>query len=141
MLGEEFYKREHTKPLFRKHHIMSLQNLYVYHTFMETFKILKFRSPISVHSMFNISKRKETTLITPFPSSSFVYRASSLWNAIAQKLNITDYGLNTGSVKNKLKISLLELQHKENPISWTSADHDISKIPTKKCSSNIHRSS
>ena len=73
MLCEEFYKREHTKPLFRKHHIMSFQNLYVYHTFMETFKILKFRSPISVHSMFNISKRKGTTLITPFPSTSFVY--------------------------------------------------------------------
>ena len=32
LLGEDFYKREHTKPLFKKHNIMALRNLYTYHT-------------------------------------------------------------------------------------------------------------
>ena len=33
---------EHIKPLFTEQKIMNLENLHMYHTFMELFKILKF---------------------------------------------------------------------------------------------------
>ena len=36
------YVLEHTKPLFNKHSILSVNNLYKYHSFMEVFKLLKY---------------------------------------------------------------------------------------------------
>ena len=44
-LGTEFYKKEHTKPLFKKHGILTIQNLYNHHCFNEVLKILKERAP------------------------------------------------------------------------------------------------
>ena len=41
-LGAEFFKREHTKPIFTKHSVVNVRNLFVYHCFNEIFKILKF---------------------------------------------------------------------------------------------------
>ena len=69
-LGVEFFKREHSKPLFTKHSVMNVRNLFVYHRFNEIFKILKFRTPISLFEIFELSKRndRETRLITPEPS-------------------------------------------------------------------------
>ena len=32
LLGDEFFQKEHTKPLFKKESILSVQNLYVYHS-------------------------------------------------------------------------------------------------------------
>ena len=63
-LTNEFFEKEHTKPLFTKHSILALRNLYTYHTFMEVFKILKLRVPPSLSDYFARSHRKETTLIT-----------------------------------------------------------------------------
>ena len=38
-LGAEFFKREHTKPLFTKHSVINVRNLFVYdHCFNEIFK-------------------------------------------------------------------------------------------------------
>ena len=48
ILGHEFYRKEHTKPLFNKHSIMNVHNLYLYHCVNDIFKILKFRTPISL---------------------------------------------------------------------------------------------
>ena len=39
ILGQEFYSREHTKPLFNQHGIMNVRNLHIYHCSNE---ILKF---------------------------------------------------------------------------------------------------
>ena len=47
-LPSEFYINEHSKPLFNKNKIIDLKNLHYYHCANETFKILKFRSPIAV---------------------------------------------------------------------------------------------
>ena len=68
-LGVEFLKREHSKPLFTKHSVMNVQNLFVYHCFNEIFKILKLRTTISLFEVFELSKRngRETRLITPEP--------------------------------------------------------------------------
>ena len=128
LLGEEFYKKEHTKPLFEKHSIMALRNLYTYHTLMEVSKILKLRSPISLHNHFKISTRKETMILTGPPAESFVSRSSSLWNKIAPRLKISDFSFKVSSLKNTIKKSLLTLQHVENPLTWTSEDFNPDKL-------------
>ena len=128
LLGEEFYMREHTKPLFKKHGIMALRNLYTYHTIMEISKILKFRRPISLHDHFNTSNRKEILIITGPPAENFVSRSGNLWNKIAPKLKINDFSFKLSSLKNILKSSLLSLQHAENPLTWTSEDFNPDKL-------------
>ena len=50
-LGVEFYEREHSKPLFVTHGLLCIQNLYRYHCILETYKILKYRQPISMYSI------------------------------------------------------------------------------------------
>ena len=76
-LGTEFLNSEHSKPLFTKHSVLNVRNLFVYHCFNEIFKILKFRTPISLCEVFELSKRnsKETRLITREPSLNFKYQA------------------------------------------------------------------
>ena len=103
-LGVEFYTKEHSKPLFNEHCIMTIHNLYYYHCVMEIFKILKFRSPISLYAIFNISTRpgKDTFLKTPDLTDSFVYRAGAAWNTIRQKLYIIDFSQNLSTFKSSL---------------------------------------
>ena len=49
------YNDEHTKPLFNSHKILTVHNLYVYHTLLETYKTLKFRSPYCIFELFCIA--------------------------------------------------------------------------------------
>ena len=75
-LGAEFFKREHTKPLFTKHFVMNVRN-----------EILKFR--ISLFEILELSKRnglKESRLITPEPSLNFTYQAALIWNVVREVL-------------------------------------------------------
>jgi hypothetical protein len=130
VLTNEFYELEHTKPLFKDRGILALQNLYTYHTFMEVFKILKLRCPMSLFDLFNVSSRKEITLITPFPSNDFIYRATSIWNTIAPKLKLLDYSHSISLAKSTLKKALLHIQHSENETSWTQADFDMTRLPS-----------
>ena len=127
-LTDEFYQLEHTKPLFKNKNILALQNLYTYHIFMETFKILKLRCPISIYDLFTLSSRKEITLITSFPSNDFIYRATTIWNIIAPKLKLLDYSHNISLIKSTLKRALLKTQHSENQFDWTESDFDLNKI-------------
>ena len=47
-MASKNYCFEHTKLLFTEQKIMNLENLQMYHTFMELFKILKFDVPQSI---------------------------------------------------------------------------------------------
>ena len=96
---------------------------------MEVSKILKLRSPISLHTQYNMSTRKETTIITNTPAGNFVSRSSYLWNKIAPKFKIFDFCFKLNSLKSNIKNALLKLQHVENPLTWTSEDFNIEKIP------------
>ena len=120
ILTSEYYCKENTKPLFKSHSIMTVHNIYNYHCFMEIFKILrfKFRMPISIYSEFNISKRKEAFLITPVPSTDFIYKSSSLWNSLRVKLGIHDFSINISLVKTKLKSLILAHQHSGRENVW-----------------------
>ena len=48
------YTKEHTKPLFKKHNILSIFNLYPYFCLNETYKILKFRTPYSLYELLDL---------------------------------------------------------------------------------------
>ena len=101
---------------------------------MEVFKILKFRLPTSLFELFHISSRKEMTLITPFPSSDFIYRASIIWNTISSKLKLQDYSHNVSLAKSTLKRALIAIQHSDNELDWTENDFDMKRVST--CSKN-----
>ena len=61
------YSKEHTKPLFKKHDILSIFNLYPYFCLIELYKALKFRIPYCVFELFqripNPSGRNLTLMI------------------------------------------------------------------------------
>ena len=117
-LGKEHYEKEHTKPLFNTYELMTIQNLYVYHTSMETFKILKYRTPVSMHSQFSISPRQHTRLITPSPDIQFIYNASVIWNDIRSLLENNDFSHSTPSFKNSVKKHITSYQKEGNRIEW-----------------------
>ena len=116
----KFYEKEHTKPLFSKHSLMTLHNLYSYHCCNELYKVLKYHTPISLFQLFSLSKRpgKETLIITTLPLNSFVHQASSLWNTIRQIMNLNDFNITHDSFKCKLKELILSAQTKGDKTEW-----------------------
>ena len=121
-LGQEFFQKEHTKPLFNKHSIMNIHNLYLYHCINDTFSILKFRTPIALYSLFCLSNRigKETYAITPKPSTSYVYRGSTIWNIVRQRLTISEFTTPASQVKSSIKKIILDTQKHGEPNSWNN---------------------
>jgi hypothetical protein len=66
-LAGKNFALEATKPLFNKeHNILSLKNLHVYHTFMESYEVVKHNTLISVRglSLF-LPKKGKIGLQTP----------------------------------------------------------------------------
>ena len=120
-LGHEFYCKEHTKPIFHERKIMAVYNIYNYQTCLEILKILKFRQPSSIFSLFNISTRNNGIyLLHPSYSHHFISTGSKIWNVAAKLLAKTEdiISLKIGPFKQKLKNCLLEIQNKYNNIEW-----------------------
>ena len=63
VLNGKFFVKEHTKPLFKKQGILSVQDLYTYHCYLETFKVMKFRAPMALFTDYELSERKPTLII------------------------------------------------------------------------------
>ena len=123
-LTQEFYVKEHTKPLFNNKKILALKNLIFYHRVNETYKILKFRSPVTVLNLFKFSNQahKDLFLITPTPSDNFIYKASISWNIAKRDLRIEDTATPVSSVKNRLKKFLLEIQSEGDQKNWVETN-------------------
>jgi hypothetical protein len=109
-LGADFYMKESTKPLFTEYELLTAENLYRYRTILEIFKIVKFRTPMSLYSILNISDRKDTLMITPSPTRHFIYKSAFHWNTFRKVMGNLDFTSSCSSVKNVLKKSLLESQ-------------------------------
>ena len=124
-LGQTFYCKEHTRPLFKKHDIMTIHNIYSYQCFIQLLKILKFRLPISLFSVFQLSQRKETLILTQKPSSNFIHKSSILWNYLRVKLGILDFTVNVNSIKTKLKSLILSNQNYGKCVEWSDANFII----------------
>ena len=118
ILGQEHYQKEHTKPLCRIHRLMSIYNLFVYHCSMETLKILKNRSPNSMYTLFSISPRKETYLITPIPNPQFLYNSSFIWNTVRKLLPEGNLSVSETFFKASLKKFIISNQNFGNCIEW-----------------------
>ena len=111
ILNKEFYSKESTKPIFEKHGLLTVHNLYRLRCIMEFFKIMKYRLPIAIYSLFTRSKRKDNLIITPTPSHNFTYKSSWLWNQFSNTVNNLDFGnTSCNSLKSCLNRSLQNAQ-------------------------------
>ena len=122
-LGSQFYKKESTKPLFTKYKILAVVNLYKLRCIMEFLKIMKYRIPISLYSLFEMSSRKDTYMITPTPTHQFIYKSAWLWNEFRKIIGLMnlDFSSSCSSIKAILTKSLINTQcmhgndwHKDN---------------------------
>ena len=137
------YALEHTKPIFYKHKLLTFHNLYTLHTLTETFKILKFRCPISIYELIKINPNSlRNTLLPPrvkldLSLNNYVSKAPSLWNQFLPKIfvpaildpdrNIVIPGSSRNSdissssigfIKNTLKRLLLSIQSSGDTHQW-----------------------
>ena len=120
--SDNFYIKEHTKPIFNSQTIFTAQNLYHYHILFETFKIIKTHTPISIYSSLTLSQRKETLFIIPSHSQNFLYKASSLWNTFKATLpahEICDFSVTFSSTKARIKETLLRRQQIGDKTEWS----------------------
>ena len=88
------YTKEHTKPLFKKHEILSVFNLYPYHCLLELYKILKFRTPYCIFEHFtplpNEAGRSLTLQLPIYKlrcqKQTFAFQTLLFWNKMHKKL-------------------------------------------------------
>ena len=138
---EKSHCLEHTKPLFNEHGILTIQNLYIYYTFMETFKVLKFFTPSSIRDLIKFLPRNEKlSLMVPkvkldVTQQNFVFKATKIWNDCKDKIfnrcipsdtgiiipgnsKNSDLSSSLGYIKTKLKDFLLSSQKSGNQVTW-----------------------
>ena len=85
-LGKEFYCKEPTKPLFKKHDLLTVQNIYRLRCIIELAKIIKLEEPVPLYLTLNRSKKNKNRFLTPKPSDNFTYKAPCLWNCFYKKV-------------------------------------------------------
>ena len=99
---------------------------------MELFKILKFRTPMALYSLFKISSRNNSILlILPTKSHQFAFIASKIWNVVSKELIKCDQTLGSikiGPFKSALKQSILKIQNKFDKIDWYTKNFEIETI-------------
>ena len=128
-LGQWCYKKESTKPLFKKNDILAVHNIYTYHCFIELFKILKFRQPYSLFKLFDLplsstrSTRYNDThikvLVRSF-CSLFTYKAPKIWNGFRIKLEIFDFSPSDCVIRTHFKNLILSIQHSGSSMEWNT---------------------
>ena len=139
--AERSHCLEHTKPLFNENSLLTLQNLYTYHIFMESCKTLKFCTPSSISNLFQFSPRSEKLLLMlpkvklEVTKQNFVFRASKIWNDLKDKIfskskptktgliipgnsENSDLSSSLAFIKTQLKNVLLSSQKLGDPIQW-----------------------
>ena len=116
-----------------KKYLYTLHHLYIYHTFIDTLKIIKFRTPVSIFSLFTSSPSENNfKLLIPkvrldLAKNNYIFQASCIWNElIPVMLNKclpnkdglmvpgseidSDLTISIGVVKKKLRVVLLNAQ-------------------------------
>ena len=121
-LGAEFYRKENSKPLFLSNKLLTVHNLYKYHCTMETYKILKFRTPISLYSLFQLSNRKETLLCLTRTLTNYTMNSSKLWNTYRELLKVYEFTVSVSVLKGRLKDHLISIQKLHSTTEWYETD-------------------
>ena len=127
-LGSSFYTKEHTKPIFDRLKIMTVQSLHKYHSLVELFKILKFRIPYSLYDLITMSNRETSNLIIlPKQSLTFIYESSKMWNSLHKSLinHSTGFSTSVTLVKQRIKNILFASQALHDINNWTSDNFKI----------------
>ena len=140
-LGARYFEKEHTKPIFNRLNILTVQALYKYHCISEIFKIIRFRCPYSLYECINISKRDTSNVILlPDKSNTFLYLASHMWNSVHKRIISPEKGICTplNSIKLRMKNLLLGAQSSEMKNVWTDHNFQI-PLPTTSTSLKVHR--
>ena len=91
-IAKKNFQLEHTRPIFNEKSLLALHHLYIYHTFCEIFKLLKYRIPMPLYELFNNSPSEiNLLLIVPkvkldLAKNNFVFQASCIWNSLNKKV-------------------------------------------------------
>ena len=91
-MAKKDFQLEHTKPIFNEEKILSLHHLYMQHIFVDLFKIVKHRTPISLYELFNPSPRTTNFLMClprinlELSKQNFVFSGSLIWNSLIRRL-------------------------------------------------------
>ena len=146
-MAKKDFTLEHTKPLFVKHGLLSIHNLYILRSLIELLKIVKLHSPISLHSFFkyvslNSSFRLHLPIIRlEISKRNYTYNAIKLWNICIGKIldppilsakpfsigfqyiisgNTvnSDLTISVGLFKKRLTNLLVATQKEGNPSEW-----------------------
>ena len=142
---------EHTKPLFNKHGLLTVQNLYVLRALLELIKIIKYQSPIPMHEKLKFCpKTQNFKLLCPvhkldISKNNYFISSVNLWNICIKlildspelcspectngfkliipgsKVN-TDLTIPLGTFKTRLERQLLEIQKQGNHFSWSESN-------------------
>ena len=124
-------KFQHTKPLFKKAHILTVHNLFHYFTACEAKKILCSKTPTAVYKLFEPSTRSARLIMPKFKkefykSKSFVYNSSKILNLLLLKnINYSTISLETFKINTKrLLIATQNLSLKNDP-NWLPNNFSI----------------
>ena len=125
ILGESFYRREHTKPLFIKHSLLTIGNLYKYASLNEIGKIIHNKTPSALYKNIALSKRRNENMIIlgskTIPHNQSFYTSCCNWNNLIRKLEIPNpHNIVPCILKYKLKRYLLHIQSDGDPEIWNA---------------------
>ena len=127
-LGQTYYEKEHTKPIFNRLKLLTVQNLFKYHCISELSKIIKFRCPHTIYDCIKLSPRESSlNIILPVKSNTFLYRASTFWNATHKYILSSKHGLQTSMnvIKEKTKLIILDSQLLDDAGLWTPKNFQL----------------
>ena len=140
------YALEHTKPLFNKHSLLTLHNLYASRSLVELIKILKLHSPYPVYENLQFCPRTHHfRLLSPkynldISKNNYFISSVNLWNKCISKLldnpdlfssshrshliipghNVnSDLTISMGTFKTRLKNFLLKTQNLGITSDWS----------------------
>ena len=142
------YTLEHTKPIFNKHSLLTIQNLYTSRALTELLKTMKYQSPSPIYEKLKLCpKTNHFKLLCPMhkldiSKNNFFIKPVNLWNACIKHLldsselsNITylnkiqliipgsnansDLTIPIGIFKNRLKHHLLTMQKLGSSTDWS----------------------
>ena len=127
-LGESFYCKEHTKPIFTKHNLLTIGNLYKYTALNEIGKIIQNQTPTALYENIALSKRRNENMIILgskiIPHNQSFYTSCSNWNNLIRKLHIPKpHNIVPCILKYKLKRYLLQTQSDGDPEIWNADNY------------------
>ena len=150
---EEFrnpnFCQENTKPLFARHNLLTVHNLHKYYTLNETFKILKYHTPISMYSLLNINEQNKILKLPKIKLDiskfNFINTTCNLWNKCNKYVFVrpcltennliiqgscenSDLSASVPFFKNALRDILSKLQNMGDKIEWDHRNFDVSAI-------------